>query len=300
MSWPDLAALELLALTAEQGSLSRAAASCGVAQPNASRTIARLERQLGQALIVRTTTGSRLTPTGALIVRWAEPLLKTGAEFASAVAALRHDHAHELSILASQTVAECWAPAWLAGFHRVRGDTAVKMTVQNSSQIMDMLLNGDDRLGLIESPTVRQGLTSVPIGRDQLVVIVRADHPWTRRRRPLELRDLARTPLVVREEGSGTREVLSLALREFDPVEPGLVVGSNAGVLGSVIAGVGPAVMSERPVASAVAAGQVKQVPIREPERLQRTLHAVWPSGEPLLGAAADLLEAILGFAPIG
>ena len=67
-----------------------------------------------------------------------------------------------------------------------------------------------------------------------------------------------------------------------------------------VIAGVGPAVMSERPVASAVAAGHVKQVPIREPERLQRTLHAVWPSGEPLLGAAADLLEAILGFAPIG
>ena len=58
--------------------------------------------------------------------------------------------------------------------------------------------------------------------------------------------------------------------------------------------------MSERPVASAVAAGHVKQVPIREPERLQRTLHAVWPSGEPLLGAAADLLEAILGFAPIG
>ena len=81
---------------------------------------------------------------------------------------------------------------------------------------------------------------------------------------------------------------------------PPPVVSSNAGVLGSVIAGVGPAVMSERPVASAVAAGQVKQVPIREPERLQRTLHAVWPSGEPLLGAAADLLEAILGFAPIG
>ena len=124
MSWPDLAALELLALTAEQGSLSRAAAACGVAQPNASRTIARLERQLGQALIVRTTTGSRLTPTGALIVRWAEPLLKTGAEFASAVAALRHDHAHELSILASQTVAECWAPAWLAGFHRVADERA--------------------------------------------------------------------------------------------------------------------------------------------------------------------------------
>lgn len=293
MTWPDLAALELLVRTGELGSLSRAAESCGVAQPNATRVIARLERRIGRALLVRSSTGSRLTQAGALVAQWAEPLLGAGLEFQAAVAALRDGGAHELDIMASQTIAECYAPGWLATFRRTQPDTAVKMSVHNSAQIMARQLAGDGRLGLVESATIREGLTALPIGTDQLVVIVRPDHPWARRRSPIDLARLARTPLVVREEGSGTREVLDRALAELESVPPQLVVSSNAGVLGSVIAGVAPAVTSQRAVAAAVATRQVVQVSVTETSRLRRTLHAVWPSGSPLMGPAAELLALI-------
>ncbi|MGI5950897.1 MAG: LysR family transcriptional regulator [Brooklawnia sp.] len=293
MGWPHLHELELLVRTGELGSLSRAAQACGMAQPNATRIIARLERRIGRALLVRSSAGSRLTEEGALVAQWAEPLLLAGTEFAAAVATLREDIAHELHIMASQTIAECYAPGWLAEFRRTHPDHKVKMSVHNSTQIMARQLAGDDRLGLVESATVSEGLTAVPIGTDQLVVIVRPDHLWARRRSPVDLARLARTPLVVREEGSGTREVLDRALADLGPVEPQLVVSSNAGVLGSVVAGVAPAVTSERAVAAAVATRQVVQVAVAEASRLRRTLHAVWPSGAPLLGAAVDMLALI-------
>lgn len=293
MSWPDLAALELLVRIDELGSLSRAADACGIAQPNATRTIARLERQLGQSLVVRSSSGSKLTPTGSLVAHWAEPVLVAGTTFSSAINTLRDDNAHELHVLASQTVAECYAPGWLAGFRAAYPDTNVKMSVHNSAFIMEQLADGDDRLGLVESPTVHAGLSAVPVGHDQLVVIVRPDHPWARRRSPIDLARLARTPLVVREEGSGTRDVLDRALADFDPVPPVAVVSSNAGVLGSVIAGVAPAVTSKKAAAAALQAGLIANVAVQQSGRLRRTLHAVWPAGAQLLGPAADLLAMI-------
>lgn len=293
MTWPDLQTLELLRRIEELGSLSQAAAACGLAQPNASRSIGRLERQLGQGLLVRSSTGSRLTQSGSLIAQWAEPLLDAATQFEAATQALRDDRGHRLHVLASQTVAECYAPGWLARFHKAYPETAVKMSVHNSTQIMQRLLDGDDRLGLVESATIRAGLQAVQIGTDQLVLIVPPGHAWARRRSPIDLARLARTPLVVREEGSGTREVLDLALAEFHPVAPELVVSSNAGVLGSVIAGVAPAVTSERAAQPAIAASLVARVPIAQTERLRRNLHAVWPSRRPLLGPGADLLHLI-------
>lgn len=293
MTWPDLAALELLVRIDELGSLSQAATACGLAQPNATRVIARLERQVGQSLVLRRSTGSALTPTGALIAHWAEPLLLAGAEFSTAMSAL-HDHrTHELHVMASQTVAECYAPGWLARFRTQYPGTNVTMSVHNSSDIMDKLEGGDDRLGLIESPTVQPGLRAVPVGHDQLVLIVSPAHPWAKRHAPVDLERLARTALVVREQGSGTRDVLDRALAGLNPVAPVAVVSSNAGVLGSVIAGVAPAVTSKKAVASALAAGLVKQVRVRESDQLKRTLHAVWPTGVKLLGPAADLLNLI-------
>lgn len=293
MASPDLTALELLVRIDELGSMSQAADACGIAQPNATRVIARLERQIGQSLVVRSSSGSKLTPTGALVAHWAEPLLVAATTFSTAISSLHDDRAHELHVMASQTVAECYAPGWLAGFRAAYPQTNVKMSVHNSTYIMGRLAAGDDRLGLIESPTVQPGLAAIPIGHDQLVVIVSPDHPWARRRSPIDLARLARTPLVVREVGSGTRDVLDRALADLDPVAPVAVVSSNAGVLGSVIAGVAPAVTSEKAAAPALQAGLVVKIAIAQSGLLKRTLHAVWPAGARLLGPAADLLAMI-------
>lgn len=293
MDWPRLSVLELLVLTNETGSLSSAAQACQIAQPNASRMITQAERRIGQPLLIRSSTGSTLTSTGQLIVSWAHPLLDAAHSFNEAVQALIDDRSHELRILASQTIAECYAPAWLASFHRNHTDVLVNMSVANSSVIMDMIGNTDERLGFVETPDVRNELMSVPIGYDQLIVICSPQHPWAKRKRPISVAHLATTPLVVREEGSGTRQMLERALVDYQPTAPAMTASSNAAVLGSVTAGVAPAVISARAAASSLETGNVVTVDIDVPRALRRTLHAVWSPNIALSKWSLALLEQI-------
>lgn len=71
--------MQLLVYVAEKGSLGGAARAVGMAQPNASRSITRLERQLGLTLIPRSPAGSTLTTEGKVVVSWAREVL-TSAE----------------------------------------------------------------------------------------------------------------------------------------------------------------------------------------------------------------------------
>src|SRR3546814_3731908 len=73
--WPDLTTLELLIGIDDHGSLSAASRSANIAQPNASRAVKALERQLGMPLIHRRSTGAALTPQGTVIVHWARRVL---------------------------------------------------------------------------------------------------------------------------------------------------------------------------------------------------------------------------------
>ncbi|EHN74839.1 LysR family, partial [Streptomyces coelicoflavus ZG0656] len=112
-----------------------------------------------------------------------------------------------------------------------------------------------------------------------------------RRRRPLLAAELAATPLVVRERGSGTRVALERALRRAGAEEtrPLLELGSAAAVRGAVIAGTAPAVISELAVGTDLTDGRLVRVDVDGVE-LRRVLRAVWPSGRSLIGPAADLL----------
>ena len=121
--------------------------------------------------------------------------------------------------------------------------------------------------------------------------MVPAGHPWARRRRPLTAAELAATPLVVREPGSGTRETVEAALRRAGAaaVKPLLELGSASAVRNAVIAGAGPAVISELDVVREVAGRRLVPVAVAGVE-LGRVLRAVWPAGRRLSGPAAELL----------
>lgn len=289
---PNLQLLDLLVRVEQLGSLSKAATSLQLAQPNASRALARLERQIGRPLLVRSSSESKLTSTGTLVAGWARPLLAAAGEFEAAMASLDHAVHNKLGVLASQTIAESYAPAWLARFQAAYPQVSVHMEVANSTTIMDRILAGDTRLGLIESATVRPGLHTQLIGHDQLILICPAAHPWAHRRSPVSLKQLAGTPLVVREQGSGTRQVLELALADFPITAPAMVASSNAAVIGSVTAGAGPSVISKRSAAPALAQGTIVEVAVAHAHRLRRPLRAIWASGNAPVGPAAHFVQA--------
>ncbi|MGJ6981476.1 LysR substrate-binding domain-containing protein [Aestuariimicrobium soli] len=298
-AWPDLAALDLLVAVAEHGSVGAAARSRGMEQPNATRSLARLERRLGAVLLERSPRGSTLTAAGLMVVEHARAALAAARDLMDATAALgRPDGApvgERLVVGASQTIAEHLLPAWLATLRRRHPEIAVDVHVHNSHDVLDDLRSGRVGLGFIEDPTLGpgslRGVHTLPVASDEMVLVVAPHHVWARRRRPVTLAELAETPMILRESGSGTRvaldEALGVAATSY------LTVASNAAVRVAVASGAAPSVLSRLAVADAVGAGSLVAVPLAT--RITRPLHAVWVGRKRLTGAAAQVVALARG-----
>ncbi|GAA2361270.1 LysR family transcriptional regulator [Nonomuraea africana] len=286
---PDLESLQLLVDVGELGSLGQAARAAGIAQPSASKRIARLERRLGVPLLERTPRGSALTAEGRMVAGWAAHVLAAARELMRGVEAVRQGEAAQLHVAASMTVAEYLVPRWLGELQAREPDIQVGLDVMNSTDVAARVLGEKVELGFVEGPTVPDGLASRVVATDRLVVVVGPAHPWARRRTVLRVAELAATPLVVREPGSGTRETLDLAFAGQHVASPRLELGSNAAVKGAAQAGAAPAVLSGHAVEAELATGRLVEVPLAG-LNLVRSLRAVWRRGRTLTGPAATLL----------
>lgn len=290
--WPDLEVLELLVAVAEVGSIGAASARLGISQPSASTSIARLERRLGLTLVKRSSRGSSLTPEGSLYVDWARDVLAAADRLRLATSALRAERSSHLALAASMTIAEHLVPRWLAAFRREHEDVDVNLAVLNSAGVAEAVREGGRDLGFVETASAPRGLGSVTVATDELVVVVPPGHPWTRRRaHPVTAQELAGTPLVVREEGSGTLQTLTEACRArgLTLTDPAQALSSNTAVRVAATAGTAPAVLSRLAVVDAVAAGDLVVVPVPDLS-MRRRLRAVWAGGRRPLGHAADFV----------
>ncbi|WP_029136096.1 LysR family transcriptional regulator [Nakamurella lactea] len=256
---PDLDAIRLLALVADTGSIGGAARRDGISQPSASKRIAVLERRLGLRLLRRRTTGSELTDHGRLVTEWAREVLRATDALLAGAAALRTAGSETVRVAASQTVAEYLMPLWLAELRTVESGARVRLEVMNSTGVVAAVVAGDCDLGYIESPGVPKGLTTSTVRDDELLLVAAPGHPFTRRRTPVTAADLLGTALVVREQGSGTREVLERAVGTLELADV-LELDSNAAVKIAVAAGAGATVISRLAVAAELTRGSLVQI----------------------------------------
>ncbi len=296
---PDLEELGLLVLVARSGSIGRAAAECGLAQPTVSRRMAGLERSLGVPLLDRGPRGTSLTPAGRVVVDWAAALLAAADDFGRAVAALRTGESVAVRAGVSMTIAEHYAPRWVARLHEQSPGLAVSFLVRNSTEVADQVAAGAADIGFIESPTVRNSLDQRRIGVDRLLVAVHPDHPWARAH-AVRAADVASAPLLVREPGSGTRETLEHALRQHGlELTAGLEMASNTALTAAARSGMGPVVLSQLTLDADVRAGYLVAVPVPDLD-LRRPLTAVWRRNDPGSAGVATLLRIISAGAGTG
>ncbi|CAM4302224.1 HTH lysR-type domain-containing protein [Nocardia ninae] len=210
---PDLEVLDLLVSVAELGSLGAAARRHGISQPAAGMRISTLERRLRLRLLDRGHTGSALTDAGHTLIELSRPVLAAAATLADGIAALHHTARPSLHIAASKTIADHRIPHWLSALRKIRPELAVALEVANSQQVTAAVRERDTELGFVEGPHSPPGLGSRVLVADDLVVVVAPTHPWATRRRAVTLRELADTPLLWREKGSGTRDTVWQASR---------------------------------------------------------------------------------------
>jgi DNA-binding transcriptional LysR family regulator len=288
---PDLVALDLLDSIAELGSLGQAAARHRMSQPAVSMRMSQLERRLGVTLLVRTPAGTRLTPAGERVVALGRRVLAEAQAMITGIEALVAAESSHLRVAASLTVAEYLLPGWLGALHRESPDMVLSVEVTNSAKVLARVYGGLADVGFVEGH--EQGLTglsSVAVRTDRLVVVVGPGHPWAGRPSPVSGPELAATELIVREAGSGTREILADGLAPWGAIRSRLELGSTAAILAAARRGEGPAVLSALAVAEDVDAGRLVTV-MTEGIDLARVLRAVWPQDRPLAPLSQRLLN---------
>ncbi|SHN47577.1 LysR family transcriptional regulator [Cryptosporangium aurantiacum] len=294
----DLGSFDLLLSVARLGSVGQAARAHGVSQPAASARLRQLERRLGIALLNRTPRGSTLTTEGALVADWARTAIEAAEALAAGVSALRTVHDSTLRVAASQTVAEYLLPGWLVAVRASHPALSVTLDAVNSADVARRVLAGEVDLGFVEGPDLPAGLHAEPVRDDRLTVVVAPGHPWTRRRRRgITAAELAATSLVSRESSSGTRRALESALHAAGVATiapPLLELSSTTAIKHAVAAGSGPAVLSSLAIVGELSSGALIEIPVKTapgapPLEMERSLRAVWPTGQPLSGPARDL-----------
>jgi DNA-binding transcriptional LysR family regulator len=290
-STPDLIALDLLDSVAELGSLGQAAGRHRMSQPAVSMRMSQLERRLGLTLLQRGPAGARLTPAGERVVALSRRVLNETKELMAGVEALVAERSSQLRVAASLTVAEYLLPGWLAALHGESPDAILAVEVTNSAHVEVRVAEHHADVGFVEGHhATREGMSAVTVRTDRLVVVVDPGHPWAHARAAVTAAELAGAELVVRERGSGTREVLEDTLAAFGGLRSRLELGSTAAILAAARRGEGPAVLSALAVADDLDAGRLVAVPT-EGVSLTRSLRAVWPTDRPLPPLARRLLS---------
>lgn len=286
--FPGVPALRLFVAVIDSGSIGAGARALAISQPNASRSIAALEQLSGTRLLIRSAGGSAPTAAGMRLAAAARPLLSAATNVEQVFATTRGQTAEPLTVAASMTIAEQLVPRWLPVLRRAYPAARVDPVATNSTHVLELVRSGAVGLGLIETPHVPSWVNSTPIGSDELTVVVGPTHPWAQGRQPVSLAELADTPLITREVGSGTREALDELLAPHSPVDAAHVLTSNTAVLVAVAAGTAPAVLSTLAVADQVAAGRLIPVPLAD--TVVRPLTAVWTGPRRLRGIPARLV----------
>ena len=252
--------LTVFRAVAKHSSFSRAAQELLLTQPAVTQQIKALEDQLGHPL--------------------------SGRE------------AGELSLGASQTVAQYLLPHVIVAFLQTHPQVRITARSGNSDQILAALLTGEINLALLEGPEQRTDVHIEPFMKDHMVLVVPSNHEWAGRR--ITLAQLHTQPLLVREFGSGSRRIVERALADAGCKLKGLNIrmelDSTEGLLHAVEAGLGVTFVSRWAVRNQLALGTLKVARV-EGLKLSRSFSIAYPAGPAPSGNVGVFRTYLLGYA---
>jgi DNA-binding transcriptional LysR family regulator len=204
--------LEVFYTVAKRLSFTKAAATLFITQPAVTKHIHELEQQYQNKLFERKGNNIQLTAAGQLLLEHAETLFAIYRTIDFEMNALVHKKEGSLHLGASTTIAQYVIAPMLAKFRKKFSDIQLKLTSGNTEQIEKYLLDKDIELGIVEGKSKNQEIQYTEFIKDEIVLVCGKDHPLAKQGE-LEAAELQQYAFVLREQGSGTLEVIDHALR---------------------------------------------------------------------------------------
>ncbi len=239
--------LVVFCAVAEQLSFRKAAEELYLTQPAVSLQIKALEEDLGIQLFDRSGTQIQLTEAGSVLLRFSRQSKALLEEAEQAIAALGGDHAGHLALGASTTIAQYVLPRMLGDFEREHPRVRPTLISGNTEEIVRAVEKQTIVLGLIEGPAHSREVTTEPFLVDELVMIVPAAHEWAERT-TVPVDEISTARLLMRERGSGSRQVVEMALErqgiKRNSLQIAMELDSTEAIKSAVEAGLGTGFIS--------------------------------------------------------
>jgi len=239
--------LRVFCAVAETKSFSKASELIHLTQPAVSLQIQAMEELYETRLFDRSGNSINLTPAGEILYKRAKEILALYAEAQQNISEITGSIKGSLSIGASSTIGNYLLPHIIAAFKKKVPQVNISLVVSNTKIITERLNAGEIDIALVEGDVSKQRFSVETLLSDELVVIMSPAHPWAERR-SLSAIELTKEPLILREDGSGTRQIILKHLDEhgikLDQLKIALVMGSTEAIKGAVEEGLGVSIMS--------------------------------------------------------
>ncbi|MBY7144137.1 LysR family transcriptional regulator [Virgibacillus sp. NKC19-3] len=229
----------------ERGNFSRTAESLHMSQPAVSQYIAALEKAFGVQLLERNNKFVRKNRAGEIVYQYAKEILRSYKQMEVLVSDLKNVPGGELRIGASYTIGEYLLPQILAHLQRDYTRILPTVSIGNTEDIGQKLVNHEIDIGLVEGEFSHRQLAVEHFAIDDMYVIAGRNHALMKKD-TIMTADLEGHTWIIREEGSGTRKMLEdfFTKHEIKP-ERVLTFGSTQVIKEGVASGLGISLLSE-------------------------------------------------------
>lgn len=200
---------------AQLKNFSKVADELYISQPAVSRQIKNLEDSLAVKLCMRKKEGVSLTEEGKILFEYAEKILALYEKSIKEIDKFRHSNLNKVTIGASTTLGEYVLPRIISDFRKRYPDADIYLKVANTQQILNQLATNAFNLTLVEGEFDNPSFINEKVFEDELVLIVSIQHPWANISTKINFNELKSQPIIIREEGSGTRKILEKILAKL-------------------------------------------------------------------------------------
>lgn len=205
--------LKVFYVVAKRLNFTKAAEELYISQPAVSKHIHEIEAFYKIKLFERNGTRIKLTRAGDVLLKYAEEIFNIHRIIEFKLASLTKDVKGTLQIGASTTVAQYIIPAYLASFKDKFPNLKISLSVNNTEHIENLLIESKINLAIVEGQSKRKDLKYLPLVKDEIVLCTKSSNRISNKIM-ITLQDLQKLPLVIREGGSGSREVIVAALKK--------------------------------------------------------------------------------------
>ncbi len=290
--------LKVFCTVAETKSFSKASEVIHLTQPAVSLQIQALEEIYETKLFDRSSNLITLTPAGEILYKYAKEILHLYAETEKEIGKITGKIKGTITIGASTTIGNYVLPSIVADFKKTHSKIGLNVLIGNTKRIVDLLNSGVIDFGLVEGEVLRYKIKSEPLISDELTIAVPYFHPWTKKK-SISILEITKEPFILREEGSGTRQIIEKYLSEhginINNMLISLVLGSTESIKEAVENGMGIAIVSKWAARKEVKYGSLKLITPRE-GRILRDFSLIMPKNAILSHAVDEFVSYLKSY----